>query len=197
MRYFIVGILLATILLACSGQDMKYTSYLPEDIMLPSLSDVYPHALEEAYLWFDEPFLYTVILSLDTNMIAYFFQSSKIANTFVNVYAFFGGDNLKIESESGESSIVQEYSFEIIFEDIIAIDDAYKVAYEAGGEHFFSISSDSKPKVIISLNQIHSRETLVCTISFIDDELGSVIIDLDAFSGDVINLYMSDAFREE
>jgi len=107
------------------------------------------------------------------------------------------GDELKIESEEGISSVIHEYNFEVNFKEIIDIEDAYRIAYEAWGGHFFSISLDPKPRVLISLDQIHSKETIEWGISFIDNELGSVIVELDAYTGDIMDVHMSKVFIGE
>jgi hypothetical protein len=195
MRKIIFGILI--FLVACSAESDKYFSFQPENIEIPSPSLVYPFAMEEAHRFYEEPFLHGISVDLNYEMITYHFQPSHRTNKFINVYVFLERDDLKIESEEGESIEFREYDFEIFFEDIITIYEAYKIAYEVGGREFFVRNSSMNPKVLISLNQIHSKETLVWTISFIDDVVGTIIVHIDAYTGDVLRTNMSDAFQED
>jgi hypothetical protein len=195
IRHFLFVIFSVILMVACSGENQNHLSFKPENVPLLSPADVYPYALEEATLWYEDPFLYDVMIDLDLRIIAYLFQPSQKANRYLIVYAFLAGNDLELEAKESESNDFHEYKHEIVFQDIITIEEAYRIAYEAGGEHFFSISSDNSPEVRMSINQIRSKEPLVWSISFVDDELGNLVVSLDAYTGDVLQVIMSDAFK--
>lgn len=197
-KILIVCLFFLVSLTSCTKETRNNKKYAPDQIQIPSPFEMYPYALEEALEWNPDAFLTSMHIHLYENNIVFSFDSKKYPDQWFYVVFRDYGKEYDLNSKSGEYTGPQEFPFSLDLENIpIDYLEAYRIAYEIGGKHFFSVSSEPDPSIIIRLDQIVPTETLYWGITFTDYNIGMVRVWIDPYTGEIISVDMSESFQDK